>query len=367
MTPYHPYSDNPNSVIKWLSSHMALQYNWHMFVFCLIVSVLTVGLFYFNFELLSAAQNLIFHTGVFLLSILAIALFYYKDKPKFVTTSELIKFKRKKMITILFGADAIELIYYFLNFKSDEMQKKYNQSLLSPIDLLANMDDKELAHDTYTLTLTQGGIMPRASEPLSLAILTVMILSQWFFVRCLVDMNGALIYEPNWLRSFLDWVMTNHMSCMPYTEHNKGWIALNLEDSDYLQQLHSLSDVVQYPLFRSAVLYHFWTIITVPITLATLVVFFNYRRAVIAYDKVVPRYTTGNKVFKYIGMFFVYFWGISLLFVLLILTDTLGLSSIELNSPLPFFLFILLQSFIYLIMFYSMGDFVKSMYSKITR
>lgn len=362
MKTYQPYQNNPKSVKNWLSSHMALQYNWQMFKYTFLISVITVGLFYVNFEQLSAIQNLIFHSVIFFLAIFSIIWLIIKNKPKFVPFDELDNFRRKEVYIL--GQEIIWIIYFMLNHRESTLDNKIKESLSSPVELLENMDNHELAQETYWLIEEKGGLTPRTVEPFAIAILAMVILSQWFFVKCLVNDSGALVYEPSWLKWFLDWVMNNHISFMPFTSHEKRIVGLVLDDSVYLSQLKSLQDVIDFDIFRSAVLFYFFITPNVIITLFCLFNFFYYRRNIISYDKVMPKYNE-RKIFRYIGMFFIYFICFALMLCTVIIVNFLALPSVEMNNTFPFFLFILMQSFFFLLAFYSIDEFIHDIYNKL--
>lgn len=361
MEKYYPYHNNPNSVKNWLSSHMALQYNWEMFRNVLFISIFTIGLFYVQFSFLSKIQNLIFHSTIFALAIFGIILLVVKRKPMFVPLDELENFHRKEVYIL--GQEIIWIIYFMLNHRESTLDNKIKESLSSPIELLENMDNRELAQKTYWLIEEEGGLTPRTVEPLAIAVVAIVILSQWFFVKCLLDSSGALIYEPNWLKWFLDWLMNNHISFMPFTSHEKGIVGLVLDDSVYLNQLKSLQDVIDFDIFRSAVLFYFLIIINTTITLFYLFNFFYYRRGIISYDKIIPRYND-KKPLRYIGMFFIYLTCFALTVCAVILINFLSLPSVEMNSILPFCISILMQSFFFLLTFYSISDFIINIYNR---
>lgn len=363
MKEYYPYQNNPKSVKNWLSSHMALQYNWIMFRNVFFISILTIGLFYVEFSDLSKIQNFIFHSIVFVLSILSIIFLIIKNKPVFVPFYELDNFRRKEVYIL--GEEIIWIIYFMLNHREATLDNKIKESLSSPIELLENMDNEKLAQETYWLIKKEGGLMPRAVEPFAIAVLAMVILSQWFFVKCLVDSHGALIYEPSWLKYFLDWIMNNHISFIPFTSHDKAIVGLVLDDSVYLSQLKNLQDVINFGIFRSAVLCYFFITPNVFITLWCLFSFFYYRRSVISYDKVIPKYNE-RKFFRYIGMFFVYVMCFSLILCTVVLVNFLALSSVEVHNILPFSIAILMQSFFFLLTFYSMSDFIINLYNKVS-
>lgn len=361
MEKYYPYHNNPNSVKNWLSSHMALQYNWEMFRDTLLISILAIGLFYVQFSSLSKIQNLIFHSIIFILAIFSIILLIFKNKPIFIPFDKLENFKRKEVYIL--GQEIVWIIYFMLNHRESTLDNKIKESLSSPINLLENMDNQELAQEAYWLIEEEGGLTPRVVEPLAIAVIAMTILSQWFFVKCLVDSSGTLIYEPSWLKWFLDWLMSNHISFIPFTSHEKGIVGLVLDDSEYLNQLKSLQDVINFDIFRSAVLFYFLTIINVTITLFYLFNFFYYRRIIISYDKIIPRYND-KKLLRYIGIFFVYLTCFALTICTVILINFLALPSVEMNSILPFFISILMQTFFFLLTFYSISDFFINIYNR---
>lgn len=361
MKTYQPYQNNPKSVMNWLSSHMALQYNWQMFKYTFLILVITVGSFYVNFEQLSIIQNLIFHSVIFFLAIFSIIWLIIKNKPMFVPFDELDNFRRKEVY--IFGQEIIWIIYFMLNHRESTLDNKIKESLSSPIELLENMDNFELAQETYWLIEEEGGLTPRVVEPFAIAVIAMVILSQWFFVKCLVNDSGALIYEPNWLKWFLDWFMSNHVGVRPFTEMGKGLLIFDLRNSELMNELNTFQKAIQYPLFRSSVLYHMWIIMIIPITLIYLFKFFYYRRNIISYDKVIPKYNE-RKIFRYISMFFVYLICFALLTVSFLIVESLSMGSIETNSILPFCLFILMQSFFFLLAFYSIDEFIHDIYNK---
>ncbi len=115
MNQYKPYRSNPNSVKRWLSSQMAVGYNWQIIIFCLSISLPTIFLFYNKINTLSEIQNLWFQTCIFGLSVFTIFLFVFIKRPKFVPIEDLNNFTGGKMTIPLWG-DAIEWLYFMLNF-----------------------------------------------------------------------------------------------------------------------------------------------------------------------------------------------------------------------------------------------------------
>lgn len=119
---YQPYRDNPQSVKRWLTSHMAIRYNWQMMVRCLVILIPTSLLFGIYFPQLTQQQNLAWRSLLFLGAILLIWRLSHVNRPKFVTTPELYKFTKGKMTVPLWG-DAVEWLYFMLNFDNEDIAK----------------------------------------------------------------------------------------------------------------------------------------------------------------------------------------------------------------------------------------------------
>lgn len=282
MPKYQPYQNNPKSVKNWLSSHMALQYNWQMFVVCLGVMVPSIWLLYVNFSTFTPIQNLIFHIFVFVTSISLVLFIFYIRRPILIPIDELQAFKNKNLT--VFGVNIIDTIYYYLNFHPNAIQEKIKQSEKSPVELLEDIEDEELYEETCVLIQEQGGLKPSVIEPYSIFLFLFLIFFQWFFVICCFDDNFNLIYEPNWLKSLNDWLMLN-VHFMPITGKG-GWMLIDVTDHPELfQNLTTTEEILSNPLLRASVLYHFINLIIVPIQLFCLYNIIRFRKNLLMYDK----------------------------------------------------------------------------------
>lgn len=365
MLKYQPYRDNPKSVKHWLTSHMALKYNWQMMQLCLGVLIPTVLLFHIELSSLTKIQNLLFHSSIFSLAIILITGLSCWYRPSFVSFKDLFKFTKGKMTMPSWG-DAVDWLYFMLNFDHEEMAEKQAQSKRTPIELLQNMEDQKLAEDTYRLIEQEGGLKPRIIEPICIGLLFILIVSQWFFVQCLVTQSGALVYEPAWVRSFLDWFMMNQVTYRPIEslEINRGLFLLHLENEKYLNEINTLQDAVVYPLFRSSVVYHIWLIWTMLIINICSFIILYYRKGVLAYDKVTPYYASNCKLIRYIYVFFLTFLSLGFSLGIVWIVDFISLPSVSINSPQPTYIFEFFFTFFNLLTFYIFTDFLIGSYHR---
>lgn len=294
MEKYYPYHNNPNSVKNWLSSHMALQYNFDIFVVSLGIMIPSVLLFYVNFSAFTPIQNLIFHTFVLVICIFFVLSIFYIRRPVLVSIDELQGFKNKNLT--IFGINIVDNIYFFLNFDKNDIQAKIRQSEKSPVELLEEIEDEKLYEESCNLIKEQGGIKPRVIETYSIFLFFLLIFFQWFFVVCCFDDNFNLIYEPNWLKSLNDWLMLN-VHFMPITGKG-GWMLIDVTDHpEIFQNLTTTEDILSNSLLRASVLYHFVNLIIVPIHLICLYNVVKFRKNLLMYDKFSLLHSTSIFIF----------------------------------------------------------------------
>ncbi len=290
MNTYKPYRNNPYSVKSWLSSHVAMQYNWQMLERCLGFMIPAIIFFAIDIPFLSEQQNLFVNSMVFIFVIVAIIILSYIRQPNFITTDKLTQNNSK--ITI-FGQDVVSLFYFFSNYSERTADLKSIESRRPPIDLLFSIEDKKLMADSFNLIEYEGGVQPRKIEQISIFLILCFIFSQWFFLLAMIDNQSGLIYEPNWLKNLVDWLM-GQAHFIPLT-NNQGWMLMDLED--YPQLLSILPNeqaVFNHPLLRSTVLYHCWALVNVPMNLFCLYQIICYRKTALAYDKIAPQYHTSD-------------------------------------------------------------------------
>lgn len=228
---------------------------------------------------------------------------------------------------------------------------------MTPIELLQDMDNQQLAEATCAQIEQEGGLKPRSSEPICIAVICVLVASQWFFVKCGVTNAGALVYEPAWLAGFLDWFMGNHMTFPPVVQKFRMWTGIDLKGTPYLDDIQTLQDAIHFPLFRSSLVYHIFSYTSMWMIQICAFKLLYYRKGLLAYDRVAPSYASSGKLVRYTGVFFLAFSSLAFTLVFMYI-NFYSLPSVESNTPFPTYTFEFFLTFFNLLTAYIFTDFI---------